>query len=212
MMAADLAGQKVALCLRDVKGQSNMIRKNLELANDKERSISGLCNGLAEGCVGASQGQLPASQSALLGFASVIRRAEVPRQVLCERVAPLSSSCLMPAFKNMERVLASLQKREQIFRKAQRLPPADKEGQAVKANQIRAQATAANGEAIRDARIWYSTYSNDLRNAFKEYAAAQMEFAARALEQWSAFLEDLALVDFSDDTDNIVMMLEGDSV
>ena len=35
-----------------------------------------------------------------------------------------------------------------------------------------------------------------------------MEFAAKALEQWSCFLEDLTLLDFSRDTDEMVTMLE----
>jgi hypothetical protein len=208
----DVAGQKVALCLRDVKGQSDIIRKNLALANDKEQSISALCDGLAEGCEGASQGQLPAAQSALLGFASVIKRAEASRRVLCDRLAPLSNSCLTVPFQNIDPVLVSLQRREARFKKAQRLPTADKEGQAAKNNQTRTQAAIANGEAIREARTWCAAYGSDLRRVFKEYAAAQMEFAARALEQWSVFLEDLTLVDFGDDTDNIVMMLEGDGI
>jgi hypothetical protein len=212
MATTDLAGQKVGLCLRDVKGQCNMIRKTLGLANEKERSISALCSGLADGCDEASQGQLAAAQSTLLGFAAVIRRAENPRQVLCDRLAPLSTSFLARAFDTMDLVLEPLQKREKVVRKAQRLPVVDKDGQADKHNQVRDQAAAVNRDAIREARAWYGTYSTELRKVFKEYATAQMEFAARALEQWSQFLEDLPLVDFSDDTDQIVTMLEGDSV
>jgi hypothetical protein len=61
---------------------------------------------------------------------------------------------------------------------------------------------------MQDVRNWYLQYNGDLKRTLREYAHAQMEFAAKALEQWSNFVEDLTLLDFGRDTDEIVSMLE----
>jgi hypothetical protein len=206
----DVAGQKAALCMRDVKNLSELVRKNMNLANEKDRSVGVLCEGLADGCEKAAEHQLPAVQSVLMGFATVLARVELHRKTLYQRIRPVAETSLLQSSRTTPPVLTSLQRREQAVKKAQRLPPADRDPRAAQSHQIRSQAVAINADAIRDVKAWCSEYNHDLKSSFREYAHAQMEFAARALEQWSAFLEDLTLVDFATDTDQIVTMLEGD--
>jgi hypothetical protein len=105
-------------------------------------------------------------------------------------------------------VLTYLQKREAAVRKAQRLPAPQNDPKLADHNRLRIQAVQANTQAIQEVKSWYARYNNELKSDFREYAHAQMEFAAKALEQWSNFVEDLTIMDFASDTDKIVCMLE----
>jgi hypothetical protein len=210
MSHVDVAAQKAAQCMRDVKNLSELVRKNMHLANEKDRSVGVLCEGLADGCEKAAEHQLPAVQSVLMGFATVLARVELHRKNLYQRVRPVAETCMFQSSRATPPVLATLQRRDQAVKRAQNLPPAEKDPRAAQSHQIRAQAVAVNSDAIRDVKTWCIEYNRDLKTSLREYAHAHMEFAAKALEQWSNFLEDLTLVDFTDDTDQIVTMLEGD--
>ena len=120
----DVAGQNITLCIRDVKNLSEIIRKNLALANDKERSVGVLCEQLYESCSAAAQLQLSTVQSALMGFACTLQRIELQRQALFQRIAPLSANALLISSRNTQAVGQALQKRELAIKKAQNLPPA----------------------------------------------------------------------------------------
>jgi hypothetical protein len=210
MANLDVAAQRAMLCMRDVKSLSELVRKNMTLANEKERSVGVLCESLSDGCEKASQPQLPAVQSVLMGFATVLARVELQRKTLYQRVRPITESFMLQSSRTTAPVVATLRRREQAIKRAQGLPPAERDSHAAQSHQIRSQAIAVNSDAIRDVKLWCTEYNRELKVALREYAHAQMEFAAKALEQWSNFLEDLTLVDFADDTDQIVTMLEGD--
>ena len=204
----DVAGQNISLCIRDVKSLSDLVRKNMALANDKDRSVGVLCEQLAESCEAAAQLQMPTVQSALMGFATILARVELQRKALYQRISTLAQNALLIPSKNTAAVAQSLAKREQAIKKAQHLPPPENDPKIAQNNQIRTQAIALNNHATQDVRSWYIQYNQDLKRTVREYAHAQMEFAAKALEQWSIFMEDLALLDFNSDTDQMVTMLE----
>lgn len=204
----DVAGQSITLCIKDVKNLSEIVRKNLALANDKERSLGVLCEQLYESCSAAAQLQLSTVQSALMGFSCTLQRIELQRQALFQRIAPLSANALLISAKNTHTVGQALQKRDLAIKKAQNLPPAATDPKAAQSNLIRTQAVSLNNQATQEVRNWCIQYNADLKSSVREYAHAQMEFAAKALEQWSCFLEDLTLLDFSRDTDEMVTMLE----
>jgi hypothetical protein len=210
MANLDAAGQRATLCMRDVKSLSELVRKNMTLANEKERSVGALCEALSDGCEKASQPQLPAVQSVLMGFSTVLTRVELQRKALYQRMRPISESFLLQSSRTTSPVVATLRRRDQAIKRAVALPPADRDPHGPQSHQIRLQAVTVNTDAIRDVKLWCNEYNRELKGSLREYAHAQMEFAAKALEQWSNFLEDLTLVDFADDMDQVVTMLEGD--
>jgi hypothetical protein len=195
-----------------VKSLSELVRKDLTLANEKERSVGFLCENLAEDCERLAQERLPSVRAALLGLATALARVELHRKGLYQRMMPLAASCILTPAKSSQPVLTALDKRDQAVRKAQRLPPARPDPRLAQNNSLRTQAETMNIEAVRQLNDWYSVYTSDLKKSLREYAHAQMEFAARALEQWSAFLADFALLDFSDDIDQVITKLETDVV
>jgi hypothetical protein len=204
----DAAGQKARTCIRDVKSLSELVRKDMTLANEKERSVGFLCEKLAEDCEKLAQERLPSVQAALLGLATVLARVELHRKGLYQRMIPLAANCVLTPAKGAQPALTALERRDQAVRKTQRLPPAERDPRAAQSNLLRTQAKTMNSEAVREMQAWYDMYSSDLKQSLREYAHAQMEFAARALEQWSGFLADFTLLDFSEDIDEVVTKLE----
>ncbi|OHT07716.1 hypothetical protein TRFO_23985 [Tritrichomonas foetus] len=204
----DLVSQNMGLLLRDVKNLSPIIRKDLASVNEKDRSVGFLCEQLSESCQVTSQHQRPTVQSALIGFATILARVELARKSLYQRISPLAGNFLLTPASQVQQVSTAIKKRDTILKKAQRLPPAQNDPKAAQNNAIRTQAQQLNAQAIQEVRAWSATYHEDIRKSFREYAHAQMEFAAKALEEWSIFIEDLTLLDFNRDTDEIITMLE----
>lgn len=208
LMSFDLVSQNISLLMRDTKNLSPIIRKDMAAANEKDRSIGNLCEQLADGCIAASNHQRPTVQSALIGFATILSRVELSRKALYQRILPLSSNILVDPSGSTQQVSAVLKKRDLAMKKAQRLPPPNNDPNVAKNNLFRTEANSLNSQALQEARVWQNGYNMNLTKSLREYAHAQMEFAAKALEQWSNFMEDLTLLDFSRDTDEIITMLE----
>ena len=204
----DLVSQNMSSVLHDVRNLSPIIRKDLSSANDKDRSVGVLCEQLSESCERASQHQRPTVQSALLGFATILARVELARKELYQRISPLSGNFLVTSSQQVSQVSQAIKKRDAALKKAQKLPPAQHDPKAAKNNAIRTQASSLNAEAIQEIRNWSNGFHDDVKKNLREYAHAQMEFAVKALEQWSNFIEDLTLLDFNRDTDEIITMLE----
>lgn len=211
-MTFDLPSQNFTLIMRDTKNYAPIIRKDMAAANEKDRSIGNLCEQLADSCNSASNNQRPTIESALIGFATILCRVELYRKALYQRILPLSSSILVDPSNSIQQVNAILKKRDVAMKKAQRLPPPNNDPKIAQNNLLRTEATNLNAQAVQEARNWQSGFNVNLKKSLREYAHAQMEFAAKALEQWSNFIEDLTLLDFNRDTDEIVTMLEEGSV
>ena len=208
MACFDLASQNISLLLHDVHNLSMTIRKDMIAANEKDRSIGFLSEQLAECCYRASEHQKTTVQSALVGFATILCRVELARKALYQRMAPLSSAFLATSAGTVQQVYQIVRKRDAAMKKAQRLPAPQYDPQPIKSNALRTQATELNTQSVQEIKTWHNVYNNDIKETLREYAHAQMEFAALALEQWSSFLEDLTVLDFNRDTEDIMNMLE----
>lgn len=204
--SVDLIGKNIDGCIKGVRINSEEVRKNMGLANEKGRSIGTLVDGLAEGVQKAAQLQQSAMKSSLSGFASVLNRVENSRKALYQRITALSQTALAASSKSSVGYATALKKRDDAIRKVIALPATSQNDQA--GNQARVAASSANALAIQESRSWFGQYNVELKKTLRDYAHAQMEFSARALEQWSMFMEDLALLDFNRDTDEIVTLLE----
>lgn len=207
-MSFDLVSQSITQLMRDTKNLSPIIRKDMNAANEKDRSIGNLCEQMAESCNKISAFQRPTVQSALIGFATILCRVELSRKALYQRILPLSQNILVEPSGSTQQVAAILKKRDIAMKKAQRLPPPNNDPNVQKNNLLRTEANSLNSQALQEARVWQNNYNVNLAKSLREYAHAQMEFAAKALEQWSNFMEDLTLLDFNRDTDEIITMLE----
>ena len=204
--SVDLIGKNIDACLKAVRIHTDDVRKNMNLANEKNRSIGTLSEGLSEGVEKAAQLQQSAMRSSLIGFATILARVEFSRKSLYNRMASISQTAFVAPAKSSVSYATSLKKRDDSLRRIIALPQNSQNDQQI--NQLRVAATSANSLAIQETRSWFGQYNAELKKNLRDYAHAQMEFAARALEQWSIFMEDLALLDFNRDTDEIVSLLE----
>ncbi|KAH0786003.1 hypothetical protein GPJ56_010137 [Histomonas meleagridis] len=180
------------------------------MANEKERSVGILCEQLAEMCETASKNQFSTVQTTLVGFATILYRIELSRKSLYQRINILSENFLLNSSKNVQATIQELAKRDSAFKKIQKIPPAENDPHAAKNNALLTQASQTNIQVCNSVQAWSNQYNTELKNDLREYAVAQMEFAAKALEQWTNFLSDLAILDFNTDTDEAISMLEED--
>lgn len=200
--------QNIGPCVKDVKTLSEMIRKDLTLANEKDRSIGVLFEDLSTNCDHSAQNQLSALEATLKGFATTLARTELCRKALYQRIRPLGETFLIVSSRNTQKILSSIQKRDNAFKKVTNLPRVENDPRIAEHNSMRQAAYSANAEVEQEVKLWYGTYNADMKKALREYAHAQMEFAAKALEQWSSFVESITYLDFNKDTEAIVNMLE----
>lgn len=160
---------------------------------------------MSEGVSKAAENQMPVVNIALNGFATITLRCELARKSLYERLHGFSSGLFNAASRNTVPLSESLTKRSETLRKlgaAQRKKPTQEHPKQQQA------ARSANDATITEVRQWLGPHGGDTKRLLREYAMAQIEYSARAIEQWSSFLEDLALLDFSKDTDDVVSMME----
>ena len=199
MQFQDLVSQKLSLLFKDVGGLSGKIRKELTASNEKNRSVGFLQEQLEQSCELTSQHQEPTTRSALIGFGTIIERVEYSRKCLYLRLKTVNESFLQSSSQTAGYVQQSLQKRTQSLRRLESSP-----GDGVS----RTNAATQNSATVEDVVRWSEQYNQELRRFMRDYAHSQLEFASRCLENWSTFMEDISLLDFSSDTDNVVRMLE----
>lgn len=211
-MSLDVIGSSIDECVKDIRVKSDAFRKNLTESNNKERSVGALAEGFSEGVEKAAQNQLPSVKSALIGFSTILARIEYSRKSLYQRLGNVSQQAFVVAARSATDVNKVIKKRSDSFRDISNLtshPNAD----VSRVNKARLNAVTDNSAAIQTTRTWLGQFNMELKNTLRTYAHAQMEFAARSLEQWSNFMEDLALLDFNRDADEMVSILEqGSSV
>ena len=204
--SVDLIGKNIDACLKAVRVHTDEIRKNMNLANEKSRSIGTLSEGLSEGVEKAAQLQQSAMRSSLIGFATILARIEFSRKSLYNRMATISQTAFLAPAKSSINYATALKKRDDALRRIVALPQGYSNDQQI--NQLKVAASSANSLAVQESRSWFGQYNAEIKKNLRDYAHAQMEFAAKALEQWSIFMEDLALLDFNRDTDEVVSLLE----
>ncbi|EAY22175.1 hypothetical protein TVAG_093490 [Trichomonas vaginalis G3] len=204
--ASDEISRKIEESVVAVRLKADSVRKIMKAANQKGRSVGALSEEFADGVEKAATNQFDAVHASLIGFSTILGRVEFLRKACYQRIDALSQTALVNQSKPAQGLQTSLNKRNEALRILQtqtNVPAADQ-----KAVQTRITAQGANNLAMQEARQWYTQYNVELKRVLREYAHAQMEFAAKALEQWSNFMEDLALLDFNTDTDAIVTKLE----
>lgn len=208
MASTDIISQQILNVVRDVKIISETMRKDIGIANEKDRSIGILAEQFAECCHKTAQVQFTGSQNALRDFSNTIARVELARKGLYQRIYPISQSALIVPSQNVVPIGNALKKREEAFKRIALLPPPENDPNANQNSAIRIDANTQNGICVTETRNWMNTYHNELKKNLREYAYAQMEFAAKSLEQWSGFMERLAVLDFTHDTHDAITLLE----
>ena len=205
----DVISDNIDSCVRSIRIHSEEFRSNMNLSNEKDRSVGTIAEGISDGVEKAAQGQFTSVKTSLTGFATILSRVEYSRKSLYQRINSLAQGAFTGPAKSSINYSSSMKKREEAIKKLANLSPSATDQVA---NQVRLTASNANATAIQESRAWFGQYNTEMRRVFREYAHAQMEFAAKALEQWSCFMEDLALLDFNRDTDELVSMLEQTTV
>ena len=206
--SVDSIGQQVFLNLRDLRMGAPALRKIMNLANEKNRSVGVLSEQFAECCNKTAQVQFSGVKEALEEFSNTLARVELARKGFYQRMRPLCEAALVPPEHGAGVVSASLMRRDEAIRKVSLLPPPENDPNANQNSHLRLNAKQTNGTCIHDTQNWFSTYHINLKKSLREYAYAQMEFAARGLEQWSNYMEKLAVLDFSHDTEEVITLLE----
>lgn len=204
--ASDEITKRIEESVVAVRLKAETVRKVMKAANQKGRSVGALSEEFADGVEKAATNQFDAVHASLIGFSTILGRVEFLRKALYQRIDALAQTTLVNQSKPAQGLQTSLSKRSESLRILQTQTNAQPGDQ--KAVQSRITAQGSNNLAMQEARTWYTQYNVEMRRCLREYAHAQMEFAAKALEQWSNFMEDLALLDFNTDTDAIVTKLE----
>jgi len=210
-MSSDLIGTQVFGCIKDVKTYSEPIKKGFSSSNEKSKSIGILSEELSEAIEKAAQNQLSAVRTALMGFSTILARVEYSRKVLYQKINTLAPTIFLQPSQSVGPFAATLAKRDESIKKALSIPTTDV-ARASQVNAYRIAASALNTQTTQEARTWFVQYNADLKRSLREYALAQLEYSAKALEQWSVFLSDLAVIDFAKDTDEMISMLEQGAV
>lgn len=204
----DFASRNTLLLLNKVKGSANPIQKYISEVCEKEQSVETSFEQLAESASTASNTQRSTVQLLLLGFASTIKRVEANRKTLYEKLSPYGINFLVSSAESVSPLINTLKKRDSAMKRASKLTPPKNDDQAAKNKTIRSDAVQMNSQFVQEFKSWQRSYHQELTKIMREYSYAQLEFAAKSLEQWSNFAEDIELLDFDRDTDEMITLLE----
>lgn len=201
-------GEKVYNSIIDVKKHAEQIRKMIASINQEEQDLCDLSNQLSKCCQECAKEQFPCTHLAIDGFSSTISKVESARNTLFRTIFPISEHFLKGPDESAMLTISDLKKREQAFAKVKNLPPIEKDLNANKNTILRREAMSTNNVCINSIKNWNNQYHTDLKRSLREYAFAQVQFASRSLEIWSNFSECLAIIDFYQDTDDVITLLE----
>ena len=204
----DSISHQVFQNLKDVRMGAPAFRKLLNQSNEKNRSVGVLSEQFAECCNKTAQVQFSGVKEALEEFSNTLARVELARKGYYQRMRPLCEAALVPPEHGAVVVSSALIRRDEAIRKVSLLPPPENDPNSNQNSHIRLDAKQTNGTCMHETQNWLKTYHINLKKSLRDYAYAQIEFAARGLEQWSNYMEKLAVLDFSHDTDEVITLLE----
>lgn len=167
------------------------------------RSVGYLTEILAEHVEEAALEQEPVLRKVLLQFATEALRIEYLRKSLYERIRPYSQTILLNSANNSYRVQNAISKRTKAMGKVKTIHPVDHVSIAEN-NNTRMFSRDASLAAASEIRNWMEPHGRELKEWLRNYALAQLEYSAKALEHWSKFTEMIATTDFSKGTEDLM--------
>ena len=203
----DLIGQEVFLILKDFKNKQEFLRQLFHSCNEKIKSVGILYENLSETIELLSDKEFSGIKQSLIGFSTIIRRIEYYRKILYQREDLLINNLFLNNIESYNSIYNLFTKRDESILKVRNIKSNDL-SKSNQNNNLRITASTINTQCIQESFTWFGQFNNELKKLIKDFAEIEIEFSCHCIEQWSNFIEDLTLIDFNKDTDEIISILE----